>query len=158
MKILNKRMTLEQFKNYLLELKTKPWQFHPKRICLHHTSSPVESWQGSGSMLHYWNLYRSRGWKAGPHIFIAPNGVWLFTPLNKRGKTSSPALRDCIHIEIVGRYYTKDDIMSEELKLLSQNVIILLKNKYNIFGPNKTVLHADYPGGENCSHFVNPFN
>lgn len=120
---------------------------------MHHTSSPVDSWQGSGSMLHYWNLYRSRGWKSGPHIFIAPNGIWLFTPLNKRGRTSSRFLdKDSIHIEIVGQYYSSFP-EDKSICLYAYEVVIKLLNKFRI-DPMKILQHADYEGGENCSHYV----
>jgi len=106
MKIVNRRMSPEQFKKYLSKLVV--WRTVDKLV-FHHTSSPIEIWQGSASMLHYWNLYRSRGWKSGPHIFIAPDGIWLFTPIGKKGMCSSPAAnKNSIHIEIVGRYFDKE--------------------------------------------------
>ena len=120
---------------------------------MHHTSSPVPSWQGSGSMLHYWNLYRSRGWKSGPHIFIAPDGIWLFTPINKRGTTSSPFLdKDSIHIEVVGRYFYKEPD-NENICTFTNWVIQDLIERFNLC-LNDIVMHADYEGGENCSRYV----
>lgn len=154
MKILNKKLTTErQFYDYVRGLKFYPWGFKPKRIVMHHTSSPVDTWQGSGSMLHYWNLYRSRGWKSGPHIFIAPNGIWLFTPLNKRGRTSSRFLdKDSIHIEIVGRFFDRepedDDICRNTCR-----VVRTLINKFNLSISDFTH-HNKWVGGENCSPYV----
>lgn len=154
MKILNKKLTsYKQFGNYLRSFKIYPWSRKIKRIVMHHTSSPIESWQGSGSMLHYWNLYRSRGWKSGPHIFIAPNGIWLFTPLNKRGRTSSRFLdKDSIHIEIVGQYFTKEPD-NENICTLTNWVISQLLERYNLYHSDIT-MHHNFEGGENCSPYV----
>lgn len=103
MKILNKKLTTEQFREYVNELKF--WRKIDKLV-FHHTSSPTDIWQGSASMLHYWNIYRSRGQKAGPHIFIAPDGIWLFTPLWKKGQhAGKQGNKGSIGIEIVGRYF-----------------------------------------------------
>jgi len=154
MKILNKKITsITQFRDYLDKLKIYPWTRKIKKIVMHHTSSPVDSWQGRGSMLHYWNLYRSRGWKSGPHIFIAPNGIWLFTPILEKGTTSSPFLdKNGIHIEIVGQYYSDfpEDI---SICFYADKVINLLMEKFNLT-PSDVVMHAAYIGGENCSRYV----
>ena len=96
-------MTGKQFINYLENLKVKR---KINKIVFHHTSSPVESWQNSGSMIHYWQLYTSRGWQAGPHLFIAPSGIWLFSPIDKEGRGApGEGNKNSIHIEVVGRYF-----------------------------------------------------
>ena len=147
MKIINKRFSKEAFNQYIRDLKIK----RPvKRIILHHTSSPVESWHGSGSMLHYWNLYRSRGWKSGPHIFIAPDGIWVFTPLNKRGRGVNKVVdKNAIHIEIVGRYVDKLP-ENQDICLYTANVIQRLFEK---FGVNELDIntHYYYDNLSNCS-------
>ena len=153
MKILNKRLTSKaQFRDYVDNLKFYPW-FRPKRVVMHHTSSHISSWQNSASMLHYWNLYRSRGWKSGPHIFIAPSGIWLFTPLNKKGTTSTKQLnKDSIHIEIVGKYYDYEPI-DDDICRYTAIVSEILLQRFNL-SIDKFEMHYTYEGGENCSPHV----
>lgn len=104
LKILNRKLTPEQFREYVNALKIGR---RIDKLVFHHTSSPTETWDGSASMLHYWNLYRSRGQKAGPHIFIAPSGIWLFTPLWKKGQhAGKEGNKRSIGIEVVGRFFS----------------------------------------------------
>ena len=149
MKILNKKMSAAQFARYLRGLKIYPWTRRIKRIVLHHTSSPVDTWQGSGSMLHYWNLYRSRGWKSGPHIFIAPNGVWLFTPITKKGTCSvKEADKNSIHIEVVGRYY--DKFPKKDIESIAADVIVSIMEKFWL--PfNSITNHFSFDSESNCT-------
>lgn len=56
-------------------------------VVVHHTYRPsAETWNGKASLLniqaHYRNAY---GWTAGPHIFAAPDGIWISTPLSTPG-------------------------------------------------------------------------
>lgn len=103
--IINKKLTPAQFREYIDNLKMPFWR-RINKLVFHHTSSSTDIWQGSASMLHYWNLYRSRGMKAGPHIFVAPDGIWLFTPLWKKGQHAGPkGNKRSIGIEIVGKYF-----------------------------------------------------
>lgn len=153
MKIINQKMSARKFINYLNGLKIRPWTRKIDRIIMHHTSSPVESWQNSGSMLHYWNLYRSRGWKAGPHIFIAPNGIWMFTDLLKKGKCSLDELNDgSIHIEIVGRYFDGPP-QNGEINYLSSLVVSAILEKFNI-KPLNIYTHYEFDSESNCSPHV----
>lgn len=104
MKCLNKKLSPTGFVKYVKELKGV-WRVVDKLV-FHHTSSPLEKWQGSASIMHYYNLYRSRGWKTGPHIFIAPDGIWLFTPIKKQGTHAGKEGNvGSIGIEIAGRYF-----------------------------------------------------
>lgn len=105
MKILNKKLKPEDFVKYVQGISLPFWRKVDKLV-FHHTSSREDLWHGSASMLHYFNLYQSRGWKSGPHIFIAPDGIWLFTPITKQGTHAGPAgNKNSIGIEVVGRYH-----------------------------------------------------
>lgn len=58
----------------------------PTRVVLHHTWSPrVEQWLGLRSMQGIQRYYNGLGWSAGPHIFVAPDGIWLATPMRDIG-------------------------------------------------------------------------
>jgi N-acetyl-anhydromuramyl-L-alanine amidase AmpD len=58
----------------------------PSRAVLHHTFIPtVEQWAGQRSMLSMQRFYAAKGWTAAPHIYVGPDGIWLFTPLKDVG-------------------------------------------------------------------------
>src|SRR3990167_2433773 len=105
MQIINKKFNPKGFVREIDRMKIRHWHRYIDKLIFHHTSSPVEIWAGSASMIHYWNLYKSRGWKVGPHIFIAPDGIWMFTDMHKQGKHAGPVGNiETIGIEVVGRY------------------------------------------------------
>lgn len=82
--LIGKRLTPEEWLAYI-----EPYRFGtvtPDRIVLHHTWSPNEkNWAGLASMKAMQRYYAKKGWSAAPHIYTAPDGIWLFTPLNKVG-------------------------------------------------------------------------
>lgn len=153
MVIINKKFTPNAFAKYVQNLPWRWWNRKIDRLVFHHTSSPVEIWAGSASMLHYWNLYRSRGWKVGPHIFVAPDGIWLFTDMRKQGKHAGPKGNPgSIGIEIVGNY--KDAPPSE--KKICQNIAIVTKillEKFH-FDKNNIYRHVDFDQNTFCSYKI----
>jgi hypothetical protein len=64
-----------------------PWgPIRPTRLVLHHTYRPDETtWRGLASMRGMQDFYASKGWRAAPHIYTAPDGTWLFFPMDKPG-------------------------------------------------------------------------
>lgn len=53
----------------------------PNRIVLHHTWKPTKvMWNGKHSIAGLKTYYEGKGWQTGPHLFIADDGIWLFTP------------------------------------------------------------------------------
>lgn len=89
--------------------------FKPKFIEVHNTSIPdtvlFNQWTARGNpTFEQWlkNLaafYSGKGWRGGPHFFVAPDGrIGMLTPMNMRG-THSPSWNDrAIGIEVVGEY------------------------------------------------------
>lgn len=139
-----------QFAEYIRNLKVSR---KIDKIIFHHTSSPINTWQGSGSMLHYWNLYRSRGWKAGPHLFIAPDAIWLFSPIKKIGKGVEGNNKGVIHIEVVGRYFDGPPVNPE----LCFNIAIvtrLLMSKFELY-PKDLINHFFYNKNANETPYIN---
>jgi hypothetical protein len=58
----------------------------PSRVVLHHTWKPrVADWRGLASMKGMQAYYRSLGWSAAPHLYVAPDGIWLATPMREVG-------------------------------------------------------------------------
>jgi len=76
-----------------------------REVFIHHTVNPTPAtWRGRESMLAMKRVYEQRGWTAGPHVFVAPDGVWVFTPVNKQGVGCVGHNDHAIHVEIVGNY------------------------------------------------------
>lgn len=88
----------------------------PTRIFLHHTWRPTpETWRGHETMLAMKAYYERQqwrdsdgrlheGWTAGPHIFVAPDGIWLFSDLAHDGVGVYGHNYRTRHIEMVGNY------------------------------------------------------
>lgn len=58
----------------------------PSRVVLHHTAVPtVAQWAGLRSMQGMQRFYAGKGWTAAPHIYVGPDGIWLFTPMKDVG-------------------------------------------------------------------------
>ena len=151
--ILNKKFTPNAFAKYVQNLPWNFWNRKVDKLVFHHTSSPVEIWQGSGSMLHYWNLHRSRGWKVGPHIFIAPDGIWLFTDMRKQGKHAGPKGNPgSIGIEIVGRYNDTPPVD----KAMCKNIAIVTKALMEKFDLDFEDIwkHVDFDPNTFCSETI----
>lgn len=151
LKIINRKLSPVAFEEYMKNLRTFR---RVDKVIFHHTSSPVESWQGSASMLHYWNLYRSRGWRSGPHIFIAPDGIWIFTPITKKGTgATKEANRHAIHVEIVGRYFDGPPT-HPEICLFTAIVAAQLIRKFSLIPERDFHNHYFYDKLSNCSKHV----
>lgn len=80
-------------------------------IVLHHTVEPTpQDWSGLRSMRGMQTYYRRKGWTSAPHIYVAPDGIWMFTPLHmigihaNAGNGSTKAGWYTIGVEMVGRY------------------------------------------------------
>jgi len=113
MEILNRRLTLNEFRDYV-----KDYNFGSKpanKLVIHHTWKPTkESWADERSILGLKRYYEAKGWKAGPHLFIAEDGIWLFSPMRKDGIHAGRLNPQSIGIEIVGNY--NEELWSGETK------------------------------------------
>jgi hypothetical protein len=82
--MIGRRLSIPEWLSYIAA-----YQFGsttPSRVVLHHTFSPtVEQWDGLRSMQGIQRFYAQKGWTAAPHIFVGPDGIWLFTPLKDVG-------------------------------------------------------------------------
>lgn len=106
MEIINKRLTLQEFQDYV-----KGYYFGSlpaNKLVIHHTWRPTrESWQGERSIAGLKSYYEGKGWKVGPHLFIADDGIWLFTPMQKDGIHAGSLNPRSVGIEVVGDYNTE---------------------------------------------------
>lgn len=84
MKILAQKLNQDEFRNYVATYDFG--SIKPDSLVIHHTWRPTKSdWQGEKSVMGLKNYYEGLGWNAGPHLFIAEDGIWLFTPMKDVG-------------------------------------------------------------------------
>lgn len=88
----------------------------PTRIFLHHTWKPTpETWRGLSTIMamkayyerQLWRDSQGRlreGWTAGPHLFVAQDGIWLFSDLRYDGVGVYGHNYRTRHLEMVGDY------------------------------------------------------
>lgn len=84
MKIVGKKLSIKEFEKYV---KDKDFgSIPPSWLVLHHTWKPTElDWNGSKSIASLKAFYEGKGWSAAPHIFVGPDGIWLFTDMYEVG-------------------------------------------------------------------------
>lgn len=85
----------------------------PTRVVLLHTFTPTEQqWSGIQSMQGMQSYFQSLGRTAAAHIYTAPDGIWLFTPMERPGTHSGSGNAGeengvywySIGVEMVGNY------------------------------------------------------
>jgi hypothetical protein len=114
MEIIGKCLTADEFVDYVEGLDFPAPR--PTRIFLHHTWKPTpETWRGYDTILAMKAYYERQiwtdldgtvreGWTVGPHIFVAPDGIWLFSDLRYDGVGVYGHNYRSRHIEMVGDY------------------------------------------------------
>lgn len=109
---INRRLTVEEWKRYVAAYNFG--SLAPSRLVLHHTFRPDETtWNGLATMRGMQRFYASQGWPAGPHIFVAEDGIWLATPMRDIGVhagTGNGSLAQgwySIGLEMVGYFDTR---------------------------------------------------
>lgn len=95
------------FDTYVAGLVFSSWR--PQFVVLHNTASPrLSQWHsvpGSQRMQNLQSYYRdTMKWSAGPHLFIADDLIWVFTPLNLSGVHSPSWNSISWGVEMVGDY------------------------------------------------------
>jgi hypothetical protein len=88
----------------------------PTRFFLHHTWKPTrESWRGHSTILAMKRYYEQQlwrdaqgrlreGWTVGPHLFVADDGIWLFSDIRYDGVGVYGHNYRTRHLEMVGDY------------------------------------------------------
>ncbi len=133
--IINRRLDLQEFRGYIAtyDFGTEP----ANKLVIHHTWRPIkDKWGGARSIQGMKNYYEAKGWPAGPHLFVADDGIWLFSPMQKDGIHASELNHRSIGIEVVGDYdeekwngQTKENALGTIKILMSQLGI----DKQNVF-------------------------
>jgi hypothetical protein len=105
--IVGQRFTAVEFATYVETLAFPGWR--PSLIVVHNTQIPtLATWQavpGERWMRSLERYYRDeQGWSGGPHLFIEPGGIWVFTPLTVPGVHSPSWNGSAWGVEIVGDF------------------------------------------------------
>jgi hypothetical protein len=108
---INRALSVPEWLDYVATYDFGP--VAPSRLVIHHTFVPtVAEWAGLRSMLGIQRYYASKGWAAGPHIFVGPDAIWLATPLRDVGihagvgnsGTENGRFWYSVGLEVVGAY------------------------------------------------------
>jgi hypothetical protein len=105
--IVGKGFTPDAFDQYIATVSFPLWR--PQFVVLHNTAAPkLSQWHsvpGQQRMANLENYYKNQlGWSAGPHLFVADDLIWAFTPLNTSGIHSPSWNAISWGVEMVGDY------------------------------------------------------
>lgn len=108
--IVGQGFTPEALDTYVTTVAFGAWR--PQFVVLHNTASPTLSqWHsvpGAQRMQNLEHYYRDvQQWSGGPHLFVADDLIWVFTPLNVPGVHSPSWNAFSWGVEMVGDYETE---------------------------------------------------
>ena len=150
MDIINRRLSLHEFRDYIssYDFGTQP----ADKLVIHHTWRPtVDSWNGETTIQGLKRYYEGKGWPVGPHLFIADDGIWLFSPMRDNGIHAGELNHRSIGIEVVGDYDAEE--WSGETKQNALGAIKLLMERLNI-PKEKIFFHRDVSAKSCPGHAV----
>ncbi len=109
--IVGESFTAQEFKDYVASLKFQAWR--PQFVVVHNTAAPkLSEWHsvpGKQRMLNLEAYYRDQQkWSGGPHLFVADDLIWAFTPLTVPGVHSPSWNAIAWGMEIVGDYSVEE--------------------------------------------------
>lgn len=143
--IVGQGYTKAAFGDYVKSLTFGLWW--PSFVVLHNTAVPTFAQRhdvpGTQRMQNLQSYYRdTQHWSAGPHLFVADDLIWAFTPLTTQGVHSRSWNSISWGVEIVGDYSTE----TLDPNLLA-NAISALATLHGSLGldPTKLKLHREDP-------------
>ena len=143
--IVGKGFSPDQFDEYVSGLVFNNWR--PQFVVLHNTASPTLSrWHnvpGEVRMANLESYYRdTMKWSGGPHLFIADDLIWVFTPLTVSGIHSPSWNMISWGVEMVGDFSTETLASPQK-----DNVIRALATLHSALGldPGNLRLHKEDP-------------
>lgn len=150
---INKKLTREEWFDYVERYDFGP--LPPNRLVLHHTWKPTEqSWNGLSTMQGMQNYYRGLGWNSAPHIYCAPDGIWLATPMYDVGihaGAGNGSVRQgwySIGLEMVGAF--DQERPTGEVWANSLAVMVGLSKALGIEPERLISFHRDYTNQKSC--------
>lgn len=123
--IVGRKFSAEDFAQYVATLTLDGWR--PDFCVVHNTEIPtLAQWHdvsGARRMLGLQSYYRDdQGWSGGPHLFVADDGIWVFTPLTVPGVHSPSWNGVAWGVELVGDYAREpfgDDVKRHAIEALA---------------------------------------
>ena len=105
--IVGTNFSAAEFDHYIATVQFSVWR--PQFVVLHNTAVPkLSNWHdvpGSARMRGLADFYQNQQrWSAGPHLFVADDFIWVFTPLNVSGVHSPSWNSISWGVEMVGDY------------------------------------------------------
>ena len=145
MNIINRCLTKKEFTEYI---ERKKITREIDKIVLHHTWDTIKQWKrGEISCDYYKKIYEAKGWKSGPHLFVAPEGIWLFTDINIQGTHANKGNKGSVGIEMLGRYDEK--FPSGKVWENTKTALKVLLKKFNL-KPKDIHFHREYNPDKSC--------
>ncbi|GIV89857.1 MAG: N-acetylmuramoyl-L-alanine amidase [Chloroflexus sp.] len=150
---INRMLTIAEWRDYVA--KYDFGRLAPSRLVLHHTYRPDETtWRGLTTMRGIQKFYAGKGWTAGPHIFAAPDGIWLATPMSQIGihaGTGNGSLTQgwySIGLEMVGYF----DKVLPSGKVWEHSVAVMGELSRRLKIPPRQLIsfHRDYTNQKSC--------
>jgi hypothetical protein len=148
--IVGKAFLPAQFIDYVQQTVFHSWQ--PRFVVLHSTGAPTltqyKAYAGHGVSDEQWLLnlqgyYRDQqGWSAGPHLFVTPEKILAFTPLNVPGVHSPSWNGVSWGMEMVGDYQSEP--FDPGVKTNAINALAVLHAKLGL-DPNQLRFHCEDP-------------
>jgi hypothetical protein len=143
--IVGRSFTAPDFMDYLATITLANWR--PQFVVVHNTFIPkLSDWHsvpGAQRMRGLQTYYRdTQHWSAGPHLFVADDLIWAFTPLNTSGIHSPSWNHISWGVELVGDYDTEP--FGDAVQ---QNAVVALAGLHELAGldPNSLRLHKEDP-------------
>jgi hypothetical protein len=148
--IVGKKFSPEELALHVAGLDLKVWC--PKFVVLHNTGAPTfADWHniaGEQRMKNLEHYYRDvQGWSAGPHLFIADDFIWNFSPLDSPGVHSPSWNRISWGVELVGDYSFEE--MSDGVKKNMISALSILHARAGL-DPDTLRLHREDPKTTHC--------
>ena len=143
--IVGRGFLADEFDAYVSSLSFSGWR--PQFVVLHNTAAPtLAQWHsvpGTTRMENLESYYRdTMKWSAGPHLFVADDLIWAFTPLTVSGVHSPSWNLISWGVEMVGDFSTEILVSPQR-----DNVIRALAILHGAVGldPNGLRLHKEDP-------------
>jgi N-acetylmuramoyl-L-alanine amidase CwlA len=130
----------------MCEFESRLGAWKPQFVVLHNTAVPTfKQWHdisGRDRMNNLEHYYRDElRWTAGPHLFIADDLIWVFTPINVRGIHSPSWNHTSWGVELVGDY-EKEELLPI-VKSNAITAIAALCQKCNLAADTLRLHHED---------------
>ena len=149
--IVNRSLTPDGFAQYVETLSFGTWR--PRFVVLHNTAAPtLAQWRAGPTsaqqrILNLEAFYRDQQrWSAGPHLFIADDLIWAFTPLTTPGVHSPSWNHVSWGVEMVGDYSREAFDQGSGMNVAA-NAVRALATLHMLMGldPTTLKLHKEDP-------------